>query len=312
MSNYNFVPVDNEYETHLNMLKSSKISKEKFTVEPSRESMGKTYPGKYITPVTTTRGIEANLRPVNNIGSYKPIKVSKPLKNDNCCVYPKGNPCYSYTKPNPCPPQPHCYGPTGPTGPEGPPGPTGMRGPKGRDGCRGPPGTEGPQGEVGPLAPQVWLQLYDKNFINEIDSNMKFLNLSDEGINPIYTTGGFELKSIVTKNDLLLLKYKGYWDISFSFKYGFDYSKEVREGENFTPVFEVLVDNNVFYTFSNTDSIQKGSNFLKTLSSNFMVFSGNNKPKIKVRYVDGFNFSFSDDRSLKVFDIVLNIKKIKK
>ena len=311
MSKNNFMSIDNDdYETHLKMLQS----KPEYIIEPKRSEIGKTYPGKYITPVTTTRGIEANLRPVNNIGCYKPIKVSKPIQENNCCIYPKGNPCYIKPKHHPCPPSYCPTGPTGPHGETGPQGDTGPRGPRGKDGCygpRGPPGLEGQEGPQGPLAPQVWIQLYDRNYINEISSDMSFLNLSNDGINPIYTTGGFELTTTTTTNDTLILKNNGYWDINISFKYGFDYATPTF-GDSFTPVFEVLLDNNVFYTFSNTDSIHNGNTFLKTISSNFLLFSNNKKPKLKIRFVDGFNFSYSEDNTLKVFDIIINIQKFKK
>lgn len=107
-------------------------------IEPQRSSINQVYPGRVIPPTQTTRTIEPLQRSVN-IGSYKPIQVSKPLCFKKPC---SPHPC----PPHPCPPHPG-KGPTGPTGPSGNDGPTGPRGPKG---C---PGVMGPRGYIGPAGP---------------------------------------------------------------------------------------------------------------------------------------------------------------
>ena len=319
MNSNNFKPLQNEkdsdYEKHLAMYQKS--SKQEYIVEPSKSEVGKVYPGRVIPPVTTTRGIEANLRPVNNIGSYRPIKVSKPLSCEkpsyqkSCCVYPRGNPCY--VKPH-CPPHPRP--PLCPTGPTGAEGPTGSKGPRGPPGCPGVQGPIGPQGEPGSSTPNVWIQLYDTNYTNEIFSDDTYLNLSNEGINPIYNTGGFILKSINTTNDTLILKYKGYWNVSISFKYSFLYNNSPSPtfGTPFTPIFELLLNNNVFYSFSNTDLISNdpGSIFEKTISSTFLLYTPIKKPTLQIRFNSGFNFNNAFENKLSVYDIVLDIQKLKK
>lgn len=259
-------------------------------------------------PLTTIRGIESNLNTSNNIGSYRALRVSKPVREGNFCVYPRGNPCYVEEK-KPCPPKPSCIGPTGPKGD------TGERGPKGKDGCfglRGPPGPVGPQGDTGPLAPEVWIQLYDKNFVNDIENDMRYLTLSSVSIDPTFSTGGFQLKSTNQTNDTLILKNKGYWNISISFTYGFNFSDSVVFGSSFSPTFEILVDNISTYNFSNTDMISTGSAFTKTVSVNFLIFSNKKRPTLQINFIDGFPFDFSDEKILKVYDIIINIQKFKK
>ena len=305
-----------DYEKYLKMYENS--SKENYIVEPKKSEVGKVYPGKLIPPVTTTRGIEANLRPVNNIGSYRPIKVSKPLleQKKSCCVYPKGNPCYVKPKhhPHPKPPYPPIC-PTGPTGSDGPTGPTGPKGPKGPPGCHGIQGPQGPPGESAKNIKDVWIQLYDRNYINQVTSDDTYLNLSNEGINTLYSTGGFLLKSINETNDTLVLKYKGYWNISISFKYSFLYNTDSPPtfGNTFTPIFELIVNNDVFYTFSNTDIISNNQNtiFDKTVSSTILLHTLVKKPILQIRFNTGFDFNNASEKTLSVYDIVLDIHKVK-
>ena len=73
MKKYKFITIDN------------KTSSFEFNKEPKIIEIEN--PEKYIFPVTTIRGIEANLRPVNNIGNFKPLKVSKPIVYDWYYVY---------------------------------------------------------------------------------------------------------------------------------------------------------------------------------------------------------------------------------
>ena len=302
-----------EYQKHLEMFQNS--HQPEYIVEPKKSQVRKVHPGRIIPPVTTTRGIEANLRPVNNIGSYRPIKVSKPLSDikKSCCIYPKGNPCYVKPKPHPHP-KPPCP-PVCPTGPTGSDGPTGPKGPRGPPGCPGLQGPMGPPGESGTSIQDVWVQLYDKNYTNEISSDDTFLNLSNEGIKPLFTTGGFSLKSLNSVNDTLVLKYKGYWNVSISFKYSFLYNTPTPTfGTPFTPVFEVLLNNNIVYTFSNTDLISNDPNSIceKTISGNFLLYTPIKKPMLQVRFNSGFDFNNSFGNILSVYDIVLHIDKVRK
>lgn len=124
-------------------------------IEPKKNSINQVYPGRVIPPTNPTRNVEVQQRPINNIGSYKPIQVSKPLSFKK--------PCYSQScHPKPCPPKPsHGHtGPTGPTGPKGDDGPTGPRGPKGCPGMmgqRGYVGMDGPTGPIGPGSVLYWV-----------------------------------------------------------------------------------------------------------------------------------------------------------
>lgn len=123
--------------------------------------------------------------------------------NYDCCDYH-----YDHCMPKHC----CCYGPTGPTGPAGPPGPIGITGPTGPQGETGPTGPIGPQGETGPTGPvpeATFVQLYDRNFTNELTELEQPLNLSNEGILPEYTTGGFTLTTDEVTNDTLNILEEG-------------------------------------------------------------------------------------------------------
>lgn len=159
----NFVSFNNNQKNYQNEVE--------IVIEPRKTLVNKIYPQRVIHPTSATRGVEATSRPVNNIGCYKPVKVSKPL---SICHPKKG--CYP-CPPHPCPPHPvpphPCpTGPTGETGPQGPTGPKGPRGCPGYDGLPGPmgyPGPTGPQGQNSPQPIQIYIsdESTKTNFTND-------------------------------------------------------------------------------------------------------------------------------------------------
>ncbi|BAK98456.1 putative BclA protein [Oscillibacter valericigenes Sjm18-20] len=115
-------------------------------------------------------------------------------------------------------------------------------GPKGDTGNTGP---EGPQGVPGSLAPQSFVQLYDRNFANEISENDTALNLSDSGINPVYSTGDYTLSTAAVKNDTLNLPESGLYHIDVSLVSSFLYVLPAPEsGLSYQIIFTVLDDSN--------------------------------------------------------------------
>lgn len=162
-------------------------------IEPKKSSVNQVYPGRVIPPTKTTRNVEVNQRPVNNIGYYKPVQVSKPL-----CFKKPCHPC----PPHPCPPKPPigCSGPTGPTGPQGEEGPTGPKGPRG---C---PGMMGPRGYIGP--PGVGVNFYYVNGDGSGDVVNATTTASTTGISLTLTPG--------SKTSTLKIQFSGLFEVEYS------------------------------------------------------------------------------------------------
>lgn len=139
-------------------------------IEPRKNTTNQVHPGRVIQPTQPTRAVEVQSRPVNNIGSYKPIQVSKPLfyqKPSYQPTYHQSCGSSGHCPPKPCPPKPS-YGCTGPTGPVGPIGPTGPRGPRG---CPGMMGMQGYTGHTGPAGKdaETPIQIYHSDDFQNID-----------------------------------------------------------------------------------------------------------------------------------------------
>lgn len=185
----------------------------------------------------------------------------------------------------------------------GPTGPTGARGPRGFQGVPGP---------VGPSNPTQWIQLFDNFYQNVITLDNTFLTLSMEGIDTNYNTGGFQLKSEKKTNDTLLLASSGSWYVSITFKYGYTYDI-THSGKTVYPTFEVLCNNQVVYVFQDTSIVGNDGDFPlkeKCNSASFVVFSVSVKPKLKIRYTDGFNFSYALQDKLTVGQLAVVCQKL--
>lgn len=61
-----------------------------------------------------------------------------------------------------------------------------------------------------------FIQLFDPLFVNEIIQGTTFLNISNEGIRPEITTGGFELITTNNTNDTLVIEAPGTYQVSIS------------------------------------------------------------------------------------------------
>jgi hypothetical protein len=185
----------------------------------------------------------------------------------------------------------------------GPTGPTGARGPRGFQGVPGP---------VGPSQPVQWVQLFDNFNQNIITSDNTFLTLSIKGIDNNYNTGDFQLKSEKKTNDTLLLASSGSWYVSITFKYNFTYNTTY-SGKTVYPTFEVLYNNQVVYVFQDTSIVGNDESFSfeeKCNSASFVVSSASSKPKLKIRYTNGFDFNYASDSQLKVEQLIVICQKL--
>jgi hypothetical protein len=199
--------------------------------------------------------------------------------------------------------------PTAP-GPAGPQGPQGATGPQGIQGPAGPQGSTGP---TGPLAPQSFVQLFDRNFTNEIISNNTFLNLSNSGINPLYTTGGYSLSTTTVTNDTLNLPGPGIYHIDVSLKVSFLFTAPPPTfGSSYQILFNIANESNfvlnslVYEGIVPSDADAAIAETLLSLS--FLNNTAAPNPALKI-LLSNFNFNFAFEGTLSAYDIILVVQK---
>jgi hypothetical protein len=190
----------------------------------------------------------------------------------------------------------------GPTGPTGPTGPRGITGPTGATGATGP---------AGPIAPQSFVQLFDRNYTNELTSNAP-LNLSNEGINPLYTTGGYTLATTTVVNDTLNLPGPGLYHIEISLRASFFLPLSPPPfGSTYQILFNILneADTPINDLVYNGIIPNDPNAVLETqLSIQFLYNTVSSTPSLRV-VLSNFNFSLAFDNKLSVFDIILIVEK---
>jgi hypothetical protein len=202
---------------------------------------------------------------------------------------------------------------TGPQGATGPTGPTGSQGVTGVTGATGPTGSQGATGPTGPLAPQSFVQLFERNFTNEITANNTPLNLSNSGINPLYTTGGYSLSTTNVTNDTLNLPGPGIYHIDVSLKASFLYAVPVPTfGSSYQMLFNIADETNfvlnslVYEGIVPNDADTAIAEVLLSLS--FLNNTNAPNPALKI-ILSNFNFGFAFESTLSVFDIILVVQK---
>lgn len=217
-----------------------------------------------------------------------------------------------------------CIGPTGPTGPAGstigilgppgPTGPTGDTGPAGSAGITGPTGNTGPTGDTGPTgagAPQNFVQLFDRNFTNDLTADGP-LNLSNEGINPLYTTGGYSLSTTTVTNDTLNLNGPGTYHIELSLRASFLLPLTPPAfGSTYQILFNVLDESSsAINSLVYNGIIPNDSNAIldNALTIQFLWNTASLSPSLRV-ILSNFDFSLAFENSLGVFDIILIAQK---
>jgi hypothetical protein len=190
---------------------------------------------------------------------------------------------------------------------------TGPAGPQGATGATGPTGSQGATGATGPLAPQSFVQLFERNFTNEITANNTPLNLSNSGINPLYTTGGYSLSTTNVTNDTLNLPGPGIYHIDVSLKASFLYAVPVPTfGSSYQMLFNIADETNfvlnslVYEGIVPNDAETAIAEVLLSLS--FLNNTNAPNPALKI-ILSNFNFGFAFESTLSVFDIILVVQK---
>lgn len=180
---------------------------------------------------------------------------------------------------------------------------------------KGEPGSIGPTGPQGPLAPESFVQLFDRNYTNELTSNIN-LNLSNEGINPIYSTGEYTLTTTAITNDTLNLPEPGLYLISISLHASF--LQPVNPGDTFGVGYQILFNilnenNSSIGNLSYMGIIPKDPNAVieTQLSTQFLYNVIGATPSLKI-LLSNFNFALAFENKLSVYDIIFIVQKWEK
>lgn len=212
-------------------------------------------------------------------------------------------------------------GPTGDTGPIGPAGDTGPIGPTGDTGPIGPSGHTGPTGETGITGPAGpagdagnFIQLYDFSYQNILTPDNDFANLSNEGINPTFTSGGFSLSTRNAENDTLHFDHAGLYQLSLCFNIHFESPPPFDEAVPYRISFKI-VDNNssdllrLVYCGANPSQPHYLNTQEMTLSANLTIYVPDPDYGISLQ-LDSFNFTHTKDDKLIIDKLILVAKEI--
>ena len=189
----------------------------------------------------------------------------------------------------------------------GPKGDTGAQGPQGET------GPQGPQGIPGPPAPLSFVQLYDRNYTNEITRNGTPLNLSDIGINPLYTTGEYSLSTTTVKNDTLHLPGPGIYHIDVSLDASFFFALPAPVfGSSYQILFNVLNETDFVVTsllYEGLVPSDADTALAETLLSRSLIYNTQAvNPTLKI-ILSNFNYSFAFEQKLGVSNLILMVQK---
>lgn len=199
-------------------------------------------------------------------------------------AFPVNNCCYPWW---------NYSGPPGPQGPPGPPGPQGLQGPQ------------------GPAATQSFVQLFDRNYTNVLSANGP-LNLSNEGINALYTSGGYSLSSTTVTNDTLNFPGAGLYHIEISLRASFLLpTPPPTAGSTYQILFNILnesdyIINNLVLNGAFTDD--PNAIIENQLMTQFLYYSANSAPSLKI-VLSSFDFSNAYEHELSIYDIIVIVQK---
>lgn len=179
----------------------------------------------------------------------------------------------------------------------------------------GPPGPAGPAGRVGPAGPAgpvTWVQLFDRNFTNTLTST-QLLNLSNQGINPNFTTGGFSLATSSITNDTLVFPGPGNYFVTIQLRASFLLPASApTPGSVYQILFNIL-DGNTNSTLNSlvfNGIIPGDPNAVldNSLSTAFVIHNDTDPPRLQIA-LSNFNFNVAFDNQLSVFDIIIVVQK---
>ncbi|WBW98985.1 collagen-like triple helix repeat-containing protein [Oceanirhabdus sp. W0125-5] len=217
-----------------------------------------------------------------------PEYISYSCRCDNFCCEPRCYCCPVWIK--------------GPTGPAGPVGATGATGPI------------GPTGPEGPLTPQSFVQLYDRNYTNDLTQLNTNLDLSNVGINPIFSTGGYTLTTTTVNNDTLNFLEAGLYHIEIFLNVSFLLPRTPPPfGSTFQILFNILSKTNRTLGSLNYFGIipNDPNAIIETTLSKAFLFNASAGSGIKIA-LSNFNFDLAFEKKLSVYDIIIIVQKWEK
>lgn len=160
--------------------------------------------------------------------------------------------------------------------------------------------------------PPSYVQLFDRNYTNDLTSTGA-LNLSDSGINPVYSTAGYSLTTTTIKNDTLNLPGPGLYHIELSLRASFLLSlSQPPFGSTYQILFNMINEANNNVVDLNYDGIipNDSNAILDTqLSIQLLYNTDAVSPSLRV-LLSNFNFDLAFQNQLGVFDIIFIVQKI--
>lgn len=175
--------------------------------------------------------------------------------------------------------------------------------------CRG---ATGPTGPTGPLAPQSWVQLYDRNYTNELTANGQFLNLSNEGINSNFTTGGYTLFSTTTTNSIMEFPSPGHYLVQINMKTSFLNSEVAPYGTPYQIIFNIFdyASNVGSMALSGVIASDPNAIMQDTFTSSLIVYNPTDAPRLRINLSNFNSFSYAYEGILSVYDIAIQVQKL--
>lgn len=165
-----------------------------------------------------------------------------------------------------------------------------------------------------PSGPAQWLQLFDRNFTNELSTTGP-LNLSNAGIDANFTTGGFSLGTNTVTNDTLTFPEAGHYLVTLQLKTSFLLPLSPPTfGSTYQILFNIVDGSNTtLNSLVVHGMIPNDPNAIlqHTLSTSFIVRDPSNPPVLRV-LLSNFNFSLAFENKLGVYDIILVAQKWEK
>lgn len=162
-----------------------------------------------------------------------------------------------------------------------------------------------------PAGPAEWVQLYDRNYTNKLTATGN-LNLSNAGINPDFTTGGFSLTTTTVTNDTLNFPAPGHYLITVQLHASFPFPLTPPAfGSTYQILFNIMDANNQTLgdmVFDGMIPNDPGAILDNTLSTSFVVYNGAAAPKLHIALAN-FNFNDAFQSSLSVYDIIIVVQK---
>lgn len=162
------------------------------------------------------------------------------------------------------------------------------------------------------VVPPSYVQLFDRNYSNELTANGA-LNLSNEGINPLYSTMGYSLSTTTVTNDTLNLPGPGLYHIELSLRASFLLPQIPPVfGSTYQILFNILneTSSNVISLNYNGIIPNNPDATLETQLSIQLLYRTNAiSPGLRV-FLSNFDFNLAFENTLNVFDIIFIVQKL--